>query len=328
MKSVTFVVLLIFSFPSVVCLGGEVKVICASRTGTPPVMDGTLDYLCWQKTDVLSDFTTVSTGQPLKRRTTMRVLYDENNIYFGFEVFWDDVERLKESIIATKEKYASTALGVWMKEGGYENTCGLEMFIDPGAGGRNYYQLLFNAAGQSIGNYKGMVENFNIEPEVRSALRGGCWSVELRYPAKGLIAGQEWGLNICRNDETYYGIWKQVSGAYANPKLFGRLVIGDYSEWWEEVGGAGAKAKLETLKGEVERYSKLDPNYPSLAADAESNLRLLEKLADKNPSVSRDHFIALYERYAECRDKMERLQAYGESLQLLAKPPSRREINR
>lgn len=316
--TIIFGILLVFQISSFVCLGDEIKVICASLTETPPGMDGTLDDPCWQKAEVLSDFTAPGTGQTLTRRTTMRVLYDKKNIYFGFEVFWDDIERLRKNIIAIKEKHVSATSGVWMKKWEYENTCGLEIYLDPGASGRNYYQLLFNAAGQSIGNYNSIVENFNIEPELRSALRGACWSVELRYPAIGLKVGQEWGINICRNDETYYGIWKQVAGAYANPKLFGRLVIGNYSEWWEEVR-TGTKEKLETLKNEKERYSKLDSNYLSMVTDAETNLTLLEKWADKNPPVSRDHFIKLYERNSEFLVKIERLQAYNETLQLLTK---------
>ena len=317
MPIVQIVMLSVLFTSGILCLGEEMKVICASRTDTPPVLDGTLDDPCWQKAEIRSDFTSPGTGQSLIRRTTMRALYDQNNIYFGFEVFWDDTELLKKGVSDIKAKCPSIAEGVWMKEWKYENTCGMELYIDPGAGGRNYYQMLFNAAGQCVGNYKGILESFNIQPEVKSAIRGNCWSVELRYPAKALKAGQEWGLNVCRNDETYYGIWKQVGGAYANPKLFGRLVLGDYQEWWDAVGGTGAKAKMEILKGESGRYSKIDAGYNAMALDTERELELLREWAEKNPPSTRENFICLYERYARSHDKMERLQTYCDTLRLL-----------
>ena len=300
---------------------GEVlKVICASRAETPPTIDGTLDDPCWQKAEIRGDFTGPGSGLPLSRRTTMRALYDQDNLYFGFEVFWDDVELLKKGIAAIKEKYPVIQEGVWMKEWQYENVYGMELFIDPGAGGRNYYQLLFNAAGQRIGNYKGLLDNFNIQPEVKGVIRGNCWSVELRYSAKNLKAGQEWGLNVCRNDDTYYGIWKQVHGAYGNPKLFGRLVIGGYQEWWNAVGGKEAMARLEAMKGEADRYSKMDASFNAMLRDTASEMAAMGKWAAECPPTSRENFERLYGRYATCHDKYERMLAYHETLRLLTKP--------
>lgn len=308
------IVVFVLSFE---CAGEEIKVICASRTGKPPVIDGTLDDTCWQKAEVCDDFTSPGAGQPLNRRTTMRVLYDQENLYFGFEVLWDDIELLKKGISAIKAKYPLASEEVWLNEWKYENNYGIELFIDPGAGGRNYYQMLLNAGGQCIGNYRGMLECFNIQPEVKTAIRGNCWSVELRYPTKNLNAGQEWGLNVCRNDETYYGIWKQVGGAYGNPKLFGRLVIGDYQEWWDAVGGTGAKAKMNLLKREIGRYADIDPCFNVMVQDAECDLELLHEWAEKHPPSTHEKFYCLYDRYAGFHDKLERLQAYCDTLQLL-----------
>ena len=314
-----FIMLVVVFASSFECAGEEMKVICASRTGKPPVIDGTLDDPCWQKAEVRSDFSSPGAGQSLSRKTTMRVLYDRDNLYFGFEVFWDDAELLKKGVSAIKAKYPLASEDVWLKEWKYENNYGMELFIDPGAGGRNYYQMLFNAGGQCIGNYRGILECFNIQPEVKTAVRGNCWSIELRYSAKNLKTGQEWGLNVCRNDETYYGIWKQVGGAYCNPKLFGRLVIGDYQEWWDAVGGNGAKAKMDVLKREIGRYAVIDPGLNAMVLDAECELELLREYAEKNPPTTRENFINLYERYARSHDKLERLWSYFETLQLLVK---------
>ena len=98
MPTVQIVMLSVIFTSGILCVGEEMKVICASRTETPPVLDGILDDPCWQKAEVRSDFTSPGAGQSLIRRTTMRALYDQNNIYFGFEVFWDDAELLKKGV--------------------------------------------------------------------------------------------------------------------------------------------------------------------------------------------------------------------------------------
>ena len=293
------------------------KVICASRTATPPVMDGVLAEPAWQTAEVRSDFSSPGAATALSRRTTLRVLYDRDNLYFGFEVFWDDVGVLNKGLAAIREKYPQVQEGAWMKEWKYENAYGLELFLDPGGSGRNYCQMLVNAAGQCVGNYKGLIEHFTVQPEVKSALRGNCWSVELRYPAQNLRAGQEWGLNVCRNDETYYGIWKQVGGEYANPKLFGRLLLGDYREWWDAAGGTGARAQLETMRNPPGRQAPTDRTYDAMLNLVDQDLAAMSHRAEEYPPISRDNFERLYERYAPCRDQFERLRAYHETLGLL-----------
>ena len=303
----------------VTCAAEDLKVVCASRAETPPMIDGALDEPCWQKAEVRSDFTSPGSGQVLSRRTTMRVLYDQDHLYFGFEVFWDSAALLNKGVAEIKGRYPEIKEGVWLKEWKYENTHGLELFLDPGASGRNYYQMLFNAAGQCIGNYKCLFECFNIQPVVKGAIQGNCWSVEMAYPAKNLKIGQEWGLNVCRNDETYYGIWKQVQGAYHNPKLFGRLVIGDYREWWEAAGGKEVRAQLEALRSQSARYAKRDNRFSAMVDQVAGEMDVMGKWAGQYPPVGRASFEQLYERYAGCRDKQARLQAYRETLELLTR---------
>jgi hypothetical protein len=50
-----------------------------------PVIDGDLSDAVWAKAAVLDDFRQVEpdTGQPASERTVLRILYDENNLYFG-----------------------------------------------------------------------------------------------------------------------------------------------------------------------------------------------------------------------------------------------------
>lgn len=293
------------------------KVVCAARAHKPPAIDGLLDDACWRNAEVRTDFTAPGDGRVLKRPTTMRVLHDHNHLYFGFEVFWDDAEALRKGIAGIRKKYPQISEGVWLKEWKYANTYGLEVFLDAGASGRNYYQVLFNAAGQCIGNYKCMFDCFNINPLVKGTVKGSCWRVEMAYPAKGLTAGQEWGLNVCRNDETYYGIWKQVGGNYQNPKLFGRLVVGDYREWWDVAGGESAMAQLGALRAKSARYARLDPCFKPMLDDVTHEMGVMRRLAKRHPPVDRANFERLYEQYSAVRDKLERLRAQGATLEML-----------
>jgi hypothetical protein len=290
------------------------KVICASHTDEVPVIDGIMDEACWSKAEIRSDFTSPGSGEGLQRRTEMKVLYDRNNLYFGFKVYWNDAQLLRDGIATIKSKHSDIKSNVWMKKWKYENIYGLEVFLDPGAGGLNYYQLLFNAAGQCVGNYKGMLKHFNIKPIVKSTVKGKCWTVELKYFAENLQAGQEWGLNVCRNDETYYGIWKQVNGAYGNPKLFGRLILGDYREWWDAVGGKNAMKALDAM--EDEQLLKKDPFYQGLFKDTRNELSQFCKWAEQYPPTSRENFEKLYTRYSKIHAKLDRLRVYYETLRL------------
>ncbi len=178
------------------------KVICASRASAPPVIDGVLDDECWKQIEVRNDFVSV-TGGPVKRKTTMRLVFDDENLYLGIECYWDDIEILKKGIAKILEKYGPPpSAGSISKD--YSNTYGMELFLDAGATRINYYQILFNAAGQYTGNYKMITRHFRPVHTIKSVIRGNCWSVELVYPHKGIRIGDVWGLNLCRNDETYY----------------------------------------------------------------------------------------------------------------------------
>lgn len=54
-------------------------------TSEAPTIDGDLSDPVWAKAAVLDDFRQMdpNTGQPATERTVLRILYDENNIYFA-----------------------------------------------------------------------------------------------------------------------------------------------------------------------------------------------------------------------------------------------------
>jgi hypothetical protein len=298
------------------------KVICAARAVRPPVIDGLLDDPCWKEAEVRSDFTSPSSGEPVKRLTTMRALYDDSHLYLGLECFWDDVETLKKGvaqIIATHCGGRAPEPGDRCEAKNYDNRFGVELFIDPGATEVNYDQVLINAAGQYTGNYKMLWKEFKGGHRFQSTVRGNCWTLELACPFQGIRAGDSWGLNVCRNDETHYALWKPVDGAYHEPRMFGRIVMGSYAQWWAACGGIAPSRRLSALDDDVGRYERGRPQLRALLEVAAHSARRLERVAADHPPVSRDNFEILYRAHGEFKKDYSRLATALETLGLMSR---------
>lgn len=292
----------------------SLKVICASRASTPPVIDGLLDDACWQATEVRRDFVPPTDDPaPLTRSTEARVVFDSENLYIGLKFHWDDISLLEKGLQSLKSAAAEPRpKGVK----GYVNQYGVELFVDPDATGFKYYQILFNAAGQMTGHYMMRWDLFDGRPSFKAAIKDGCWTAEFVYPFKGLKLGGEWGLNICRNDETYYSIWKPMGTVYNDPRNFGRLVMGDYQQWWDAVWSQGAAKKLETMRPFVEKHAADEPGLSNLYAQTAGKAEKLSRVAAANPPNCRGNFETLYKLNAEFQNDFRRLDSLYRTLRL------------
>src|SRR5210317_2136764 len=67
-----------------------------------PVIDRVLDEAVWAKAPMISGFKTFSPdfGLDMSQKTNVFMLYDEENLYFAFECFDDEVNRIKASVNA------------------------------------------------------------------------------------------------------------------------------------------------------------------------------------------------------------------------------------
>ncbi|MHC4872693.1 MAG: sugar-binding protein, partial [Planctomycetota bacterium] len=283
------------------------KVICASFTKQAPVIDGKLDEAAWQDAEIRTDFTSPSTGDNLSRKTSLRMLYDKNNIYFGIECEWEDAELLKKGIAKILKKYGPPPADK-CDFSNYYNRYGLELFIDPGASRNNYYQILVNAAEQYTGNYKTRWDQFKGGHKRKGNVTGNTWTFEMAYPApKPLSAGEKWGINVCRNDETYYGIWKQVGGAYHNPSKFGTMIIGSYREWWQVKWQKGLKAELDKIVRGRKKAVKIKYFLP-LLEDLQKKAAELSDLVKQNPPENRKNFELLYHKFFDFKTEFNRVE--------------------
>ena len=72
------------------------RVALAVRISEAITLDGQLDEPAWRQARPLADFIThlPREGDPATERTEVRILYDDDNLYFGFMCFDSEVERL------------------------------------------------------------------------------------------------------------------------------------------------------------------------------------------------------------------------------------------
>ena len=103
------------------------------KVENPPVLDGVLDDDAWQ-TDPISenDFITYwpSNGDPFPLKTTVRVAYDSDNLYFAFYCYDSDPGRIKTSVCSRDRMWEDDWVGVGLDAIG--NRQGLYgMFVNP-----------------------------------------------------------------------------------------------------------------------------------------------------------------------------------------------------
>ena len=304
--SMPLVALVLSSAYATATASQPLKVICATRTEKAPVIDGVLDEPCWAKTEVRSDFVTPGVGKPVKQRTTMRMAYDDKNLYVGLEFHYNDIKILTGGIRSILAKYGPPARSV-APIANFSNSYSFELFVDRDASRVNSYQLLYNAAGQSAGNFNMNEKRFKTTPIIRSTVGKDRWTVELAWPIAGKppVIGDVWGLNLIRNDEMCSGMWAFISGAFHQPKLFGRVLIGDYAAWWNTVFAKGVADRL----GEIQRGMAGSKRLGALYDLAKVGADRLASLAKKHRPTNRKNFEILYRAYAGFGKDMTRLEA-------------------
>ena len=296
----------------------DLKVICASRADTAPVVDGVLDDACWQRTEIRADFTTIGAIAPVAQPTTMRWVYDDRALYLGIEFRWDDRALLEKGVEEILAKHgADQKQPCQWKD--FTNRYGAELFIDRGATRKNFYQILFNPAGQFCGHYNNIWDKYSGEGQgLKSRVKDGVWTAEFVFPAAGMKPGDKWGVNLVRNSDTGpYAIWKQTGGAFNAPEMFGTLVIGDYRQWWEAVWGRGAMAQLEDIGKALPRYAAGDATLRALYAAVGSDAERLNETVRNCPLTERANFETLYLAYDAFRMRFDRLKSLYEAHRMI-----------
>ncbi|MBM3239673.1 carbohydrate binding family 9 domain-containing protein [Candidatus Poribacteria bacterium] len=185
--------------------------IVATRIETPPKIDGILDDPIWKKAQPSEGFiqTKPDKGKPMTQRTVIRILYDDENIYLGFQCY--DAE--PEKVIGTEMR---RDYEVW-----FVNDY-IRFILDTYHDLRTSYYFGTNPLGAQVdarvtdnGNYH---QSWDAVWKCAATPHSEGWSAEfsipfrqLRFPTK---EKHVWGFNCARtirrsNEE---GCWSSTQG--------------------------------------------------------------------------------------------------------------------
>ncbi|MFA6929188.1 MAG: DUF4838 domain-containing protein [Lentisphaeria bacterium] len=164
------------------------------RKTAPIQIDGQLAEADWKNADIISNFklTKIGESRPAEQQTSVRVVYEPDNIYFGIEA----MEPFPDKLLTAINQLDGP---VWE-----DNT--LEIFLTHPDLGNAYYQLIFNAKGvlfdQFVKPGASSSKAFSSGAEVGTAILNDRWILEVRIPTDPLgekcFDGQIWKVNVLR----------------------------------------------------------------------------------------------------------------------------------
>ena len=162
-------------------------------TGEAPTIDADLSDPVWAKAAVIDNFTQRSPNpyEPATERTVVRILYDENNLYFSFYNY----DSTPEAIIVRNMQ----------RDGRVYTSDSVMIYLDPGQTRRNAYNLEIGASGGrsdhlELNNTEELTE-WNTIWEARARIVQDGWVAEFAIPFKSLSyeADQStWGFDVGR----------------------------------------------------------------------------------------------------------------------------------
>jgi hypothetical protein len=199
----------------------QVPHLAAVHTSRPPLIDGRLDDAAWQSATLTDAFTQQSPfdGAKPSERTQMRVLYDDEALYFSF-----DCDQVRTPIIEklTRRDRDSESEWVWIQ-------------IDSRNEGKSAFVFAVNisgtiADGQIIDQTTYSWE-WDENWEGKAVRRADGWSAEIKIPIRvlrfdGSLPVQSWGLQAARfiADRQETNLWAYFPRDVATPIAFlGRL---------------------------------------------------------------------------------------------------------
>jgi hypothetical protein len=192
-----------------------------------PIIDGNVSDLVWAKATVIDHFIQKrpDPGMAPTERTVLRILYDENNLYFAVYAY----DSQPDQIIA----------GTMQRDGPLGASDSIVLLIDPGLTRRNAYGFEVNASGARRDELE--LNNIIELPEwdtiwtARTRRVADGWVAEIAIPFRSLsydTAQTDWGFDISRrlrhkNERLYWSGYNPTL-AFSDVSQAGTLTgIGD-----------------------------------------------------------------------------------------------------
>ena len=159
-----------------------------------PIIDGDLSDASWARAFVVFDFYQNSPDAfaPATERTEVRIMYDENNLYFGFYNYDSNPGEI--------------IIGTMARDGNLFNSDNVRIALDPGATRRNGYHFQVSVAGGRrdayIQNNTDMLVQWDAIWAAKTQLVEDGWIAEFAIPFRSLSYEPdrpEWGVEFSRS---------------------------------------------------------------------------------------------------------------------------------
>ncbi len=179
----------------------DLPVYAMVRAEAPPAVDGWLDSPCWRGARWVERFISVETAEPIAKRTTAALAWNDDCLYLGVKV--------EEPRLANTRADATNGEVVAEDDG-------MVLYLNPGLPGVEFLVLAVNARG-GVSLRQMVIDNpgwGNYYPRpadgIRAAARltGTGWQAEVAIPFTAIGAtpatGTAWRGNVCRDDKLGY----------------------------------------------------------------------------------------------------------------------------
>jgi hypothetical protein len=224
MKKFIILFYILFQFNAVAQINLNPKSIHALKISLQPTIDGVLDESLWKNSETAKDFVMfrpgIGTNEPQGKKTEVKVMYDDEAIYFGALLYDDDIKNIPlES--ATRDNFGQTD---WFG-----------IMLNPLNDGQNDTEFFIQATGNQ-GDAKATIndEDFSWSAVWESAVKldDEKWVVEVKIPYAALRFSNEkvqtWGLNFHRrmqNTKEQY-TWNPIDKTIGNLQQYAGIIYG------------------------------------------------------------------------------------------------------
>ncbi|RFZ82808.1 hypothetical protein DYU05_11630 [Mucilaginibacter terrenus] len=195
------------------------KTLVATKTETPPKLDGVLDDKVWDNVPVATDFVELQPNagvhEKAEERTEVKIIYDNNAIYVGARMFETSGDKVAKEIATRDQVGNADFIGVIF-----------DTYKD-GINGTGFFVTSANSqfdAKYTPPNSEGNTEdpNWNAVWTSKVHVDEHGWTAEMRIPYSALRFAkkdiQTWGMNLIRKRQR---IQQQLFWNEVDPKMNG-----------------------------------------------------------------------------------------------------------
>ncbi|HDR06535.1 MAG TPA: hypothetical protein ENN88_02780, partial [Candidatus Coatesbacteria bacterium] len=202
--------------------GASARQVRATRTQVPPRIDGRLNDIAWTLAESTTGFVYRGVGLPWPafNQTVVRVLYDDEALYFGVACYEAQAGKIVADMVHHDDP-------LWLDDS-------FTIFLDSFDDGRSAYMFVVNALGTRYDAYftqdgQYIDSSWDGDWKAAAVIEEDRWVAELKIPWRVLHyvdPSDGWGIDFWRNrvpdDES--SVWSNLDTNLYKVSKFGRLV--------------------------------------------------------------------------------------------------------